>query len=177
MSVAPLQQRALEDQLRRMQLQIDALERRMATGDSISFDADPTPGHNYPPYVMSAEYVRTNQLLVCWYTMAFTGGPPGVDTAPITFATPYPFDHVLGQWSVFWSSTNSIKQYGPVTDYLGATDRIWLHESLIGQNVGGSLDVTRMGRNDLTLGGTVYNNWKNGDVINVVINARIPAGS
>ena len=180
MGIAPLQQRALEDQLRRMQLQLDALERRLATGDARPWDLQIIDNiYPIPTYSVEAEYLRLNTLLFAWGRITWTsGGSSGwTEEADLRISLPYPVVSIQnGVWHAFMQSGSRYVD-GCVGGFNGA---VASYVDLTGRSVHGKEDVLSnkgMRNWDIAFGGDVQTLWTSGDTVEILVVARIPAGS
>ena len=191
MSVAPLQQRALEDQLRRMQLQIDALERRMATGDAIQFDPLLTPSGSFPVLDTYAEYIRVNNMMQCNLSFEVSAaGSTGGSVYGWTIKSPYPFIFASGLWTLQRSSFGTLYVAGSgvvsAADASYGADRVQLQPTALGNDAYAVnlsddyitfLDLSATAASPSGTPTTVNSSWTVGDRVEVMFTARIPAGS
>lgn len=166
MPPAPLASRALEDQLRRMQLQIDALERRQATGDAMSWNARFTGGTgNWATMGVTGFYVRLNNILFAWATYYFDATSLLVSSG-FNIPLPYPVDDVVsGTWTAYYTTpgTPNIRT-GPlgVLSYPATTAVLYLPLA---------------GTASSTMTTTAPQAFQAGDRLDVWVVGRIPDGS
>ena len=190
MGIAPLQQRAMEDQLRRMQLQIDALERRMATGDAISFAPLLTPGSTFPTMDVYAEYIRVNRLVSHHVRCTLTSGSTlGVSPKKWTIKCPYPFEFASGIWNlrnITGPGTSTVVASGVVAEADAATygdDRVALYPIKVGSWEAWSLLNDRVSYLNFTDAfgafsiGYQSRAWSSTEIIEVTWTTRVPDGS
>lgn len=190
MPPAPLASRALEDQLRRMQLQIDALERRMPTGDAVVFDPTLTTGGSFPTFSTYAEYIRMNNMVTYNIELTVTGvGAPGGSTFGLTMLLPHSFDFVSGIWTLQRTTLGVlyVAASGVVTEAdasYGANRVLMCPTQIANDATASNLSDDTITFLDLSAtiagGGTaVYANssWAVGDKVLAMFNARIPDGS
>lgn len=180
MTVAPLYSRAAEDQLRRMQLQIDALERRLATGDARPWDLQIIDNvFSIPTYSVEAEYLRLNTLLFAWGRITFTsGGNSGwTEETDLRISLPYPVVAIQnGTWHAFMQS--GFKYIDGVVG--GFNGSVASYVDLTGRTVHGKTDVLSnkgMRAWDIAFGGDVQTLWTSGDTVELLVVARVPDGS
>lgn len=180
MGIAPLPQRAMEDQLRQMQIKLDALERRMATGDARPWNLQIIDNvYSIPAYAVDAEYLRVNTMLFAWGRITFaTSGSSGWTEEPdLRISLPYPVVAIQnGVWHAFMQS--GIKYVDGVVG--GFNGSVASYVDLTGRTVHGKTDVLSnkgMRAWDIAAGSDVQTLWTAGDTVELLVVARVPDGS
>lgn len=181
MPPAPLASRALEDQLRRMQLQIDALERRMPTGDAQPWNLTiETGGGTWPSYSVDAHYIRMNNILFAWGRITFTsaGSAGWAEDADVRVYLPYEVETIQnGVWHGFLGTGPGAYIDGVMGGFNGVAAN---YVDLTGRTTFDKVNViSNKGFRywSIAAGGYVTGLWSVNDTIDLLIVARIPDGS
>lgn len=114
----PLQFEQMQDQLRRLTLRLDALERAVPSGRGLLFDSELliNPGRTFPDSVIDGNYIRMNNLLIVWFVLTWqSAGDFLWTTSSLSVTAPYNLGGVLqGSWEAYAGGTSFPTAVGPM---------------------------------------------------------------
>ncbi len=188
MAIAPLSSRLMEDRLRTLEMRLAVLERRVPTGDALTWS--PTiissggVGTTRLAHNAVGTYVRMNNILFAWLSFAWTSGPAGA-WSPQAFSVslPYPVTSpVNGTWTLKRVVTGDDRYLtGPVVLAAPGNTVYLRQETTSRMNL--TMDNTGIYEFDhdasITAGlasATKYT-WQLGGQFDVLVVGRIPDGS